>query len=70
MVGLPDFFKQTSNEPYLKHDYKLVFSNKNDKIFDNYEDFLKTWWESPKQFLSYVEVLDHKEKKIKSGGFK
>lgn len=70
MVGLPEFFKQTSNEPYLRHDYKLYYTTGKNKIFDNYEDFLKTWWETSKQLLSHVEVLDHKEKKIKSGGFK
>lgn len=70
MTGLPEFFKQTSDEPYLRHDYKLFFTNKKPIVFDNYEDFYKTWWETPRQFLSHGEVLDHKEKKIKSGGFK
>jgi hypothetical protein len=27
MVGLPEFFQQTSDEPYNRHDYKLVYVN-------------------------------------------
>jgi hypothetical protein len=56
-------FEQTSNEPYDRHDYKLVFSNKNCKIFDNFEDLRKAWWETPHQLLGYVEVLDKKKPK-------
>lgn len=70
MVGLPEFFKQTSDEPYLRHDYKLVYNDKRFKIFDNYEDFYATWFQTPNQFLSHGEVLNHKENKTKSGGFK
>lgn len=56
-------FKQTSDEPYIRHDYKLVFSNKNSVIFDNFEDLRQAWWETPHQLLSHVEVLDRKEPK-------
>jgi hypothetical protein len=64
------WFEQTSDEPYTRHDYKIVYTNKKPVVFDNYEDFRKSWWETPNQFLSHSEVLDHKEKKNKSGGFK
>jgi hypothetical protein len=66
----PQVFKQTSNEPYLRHDYKLVYTNKTSKVFDNYEDLSNTWFQTPNQLLSHVEVLDHKEKKSGSKGFK
>jgi hypothetical protein len=36
MVGLPEFFQQTSDEPYNRHDYKLVYVNGNHKVFDNH----------------------------------
>jgi hypothetical protein len=62
-------FKQTSDEPYIRHDYKLVFANGKSVVFDNYEDVQVTWFQSPNQMLSHVEVLDHKEKKPKSKGF-
>jgi hypothetical protein len=66
----PEYFKQTSNEPYLRHDYKLYYKTKKPEIFDNYEDLQRTWFETPNQFLDYVEVLDHKEsKKFKGKGF-
>ncbi len=56
-------FKQTSDELYERHDYKLVFSNKNSVVFDNYHDLQKAWWETPYQLLGYVEVLDKQNKK-------
>jgi hypothetical protein len=34
------WFEQTSNEPYNRHDYKLVYVNGNHKVFDNHEDFM------------------------------
>ena len=60
-------FKQTSDNPYDRHDYKLVLSNGKEIIFDNYEDVQVTWFQTAPQFLSHVEVLD---KKTKSKGFK
>jgi hypothetical protein len=66
----PEYFKQTSNEPYLRHDYKVHYTTKKPEVFDNYEDVQRIWFQTPNQFLDYVEVLDHKEpKKIKSKGF-
>jgi len=62
-------FKLHCEQPYLRHDYKLVFTNGKSIVFDNYEDVQRTWFQSPNQFLSHVEVLDHKEKKQKTKGF-
>jgi hypothetical protein len=62
-------FKLHCEKPYLRHDYKVIFANSNSVIFDNYEDVQRTWFETPNQLLSHVEVLDHKEKKQKSKGF-
>ena len=52
-------FKQTSDEPYLRHDYKLVYEDGHSVIFDNYEDLSCTWFSTPNFLLDYVEVLDH-----------
>jgi hypothetical protein len=68
----PEYFKQTSNESYLRHDYKIHYTTKKPEIFDNYEDVQRIWFQTPSQFLDYVEVLDHKEpkkKKTKAKGF-
>jgi len=59
----PRYFRQTSDEPYLRHDYKLVTSTGEFVIFDNYEDVQRKWFERGGNFLSHVEVLDHKKSK-------
>jgi hypothetical protein len=66
---LPDLFKQTSDEPYLRHDYKVHFTNGKSIIFDNYEDVQRTWFQTPQQLLDYIEVLDRKKEKSKTKGF-
>jgi len=62
----PRYFRQTSDEPYLRHDYKLVTSTGESVIFDNYEDVQRRWFERGGNFLSHIEVLDHKELKKKN----
>lgn len=59
-------FKQTSDEPYVRHDYKLVFEDGKEVVFDNYEDIQVFWFQRGGNFLSHIEVLDKK----KSKGFK
>ena len=59
-------FKQTSDEPYIRHDYKLVFEDGKESVFDNYEDVQVFWFQRGGNFLSYIEVLDKKQSK----GFK
>jgi hypothetical protein len=54
-------FQQTSNEPYLRHDYKVVFENGEEVIFDNYEDAKSLWWSRTGNFLSHIEVIDRKQ---------
>ena len=58
-----EVFKQTSDKPYIRHDYKVNFSNGNFVVFDNYEDVQLSWFQRAGRFLSHVEVLDIKEKK-------
>jgi hypothetical protein len=60
-------FKQTSNEPYLRHDYKVVFENGREVIFDNYEDVQVIWFQNGGNFLSHIEVIDRKQE---AKGFK
>jgi len=63
---MTEFFKQTSDELYVRHQYKLVYSNGEEVIFDNYHDIQEDWWNTPSDFVSHIEVLDKKQKK----GFK
>ena len=66
MTQLPEYFQQTSNDPYLRHHYKVVSANGDEIIFDNFEDVQLTWWNKG-PFLSHVEVLDIPQKKKKKG---
>jgi hypothetical protein len=59
-------FKQTCDKLYDRHDYKVVFEDGKEVIFDNYEDAQLLWWNRSGNFLSHIEVLDKK----KSKGFK
>jgi hypothetical protein len=61
-------FSQTSDEPYIRHDYKLIYEDGNQVVFDNYEDVQLFWFQRGGHFLSHIEVLD--KKKTKSKGFK
>jgi hypothetical protein len=61
-------FKQTCDKPYDRHHYKLVFTNGNEVVFDDYMDVQATWFQTPSDFVSHVEVLDILQKKNR--GFK
>ena len=72
MVGLPEFFKQTSDEPYDRHIYRFIDSNNNSIIVESYEQVYEKWFNTPSMLKSRIEVLDkttNKKKKSK-GGFK
>lgn len=63
-------FKQTSEDPYLRHDYKIVSNDNKFIIVNNWKDAQDIWFKTPNSILSHIEVLDHKEPKSKSKGFK
>jgi len=60
-------FTQTSDKPYTRHNYKVVKSNGDSVVFDNWEDAQQLWWNSPSGFLSHVEVLDDPQTIQKKG---
>lgn len=62
----PQYFKQTSNKPYDRHDYKVIKSTGEYVVVESWEEAQSIWWNSPPHFLSHIEVLDKKEAK----GFK
>jgi len=64
-------FTQTSNEPYDRHHYKMVYSNNQSVVVDSWEKVRKLWWETPSQFASHIEVIDmNNQTKKSNGGFK
>ena len=70
MTGLPEFFRQTSDEPYDRHNYRLIYSNNHSIIVESYEEVREQWFNTPAMFKSHIEVLDKKQKKKSKGGFK
>ena len=70
MTGLPEFFRQTSDEPYDRHNYRLIYSNNQSIIVESYEEVRQEWFNTPAMFKSHIEVLDKKQKKKSKGGFK
>ena len=69
MTGLPEFFQQTCDKPYDRHDYKIVYTDGNFKIFNTFEEFQSTWFQTANMFLSHAEVLDKKTKQKTLKGF-
>ena len=68
---LPDWFAQTSEEPYDRHNYRFHYSNGESIIVESYEQIYEKWFNTPSLLKSHVEVLDTKQIKKKSnGGFK
>jgi len=53
------YFTETSKDPYIRHRYKMVDTNGDFVIFDNWEDTHQMWWNTPAQFLSHIEILDN-----------
>jgi len=72
MVGLPEFFQQTSDEPYDRHNYRFYDRNGGCIIVESYEQVYEKWFSTPSILKSHIEVLDkpNKKKKKSNGGFK
>jgi hypothetical protein len=68
MTGKLEWFAQTSDEPYDRHQYRFVYSNKQSKIFNSWEQVQQEWFTTPALFKSHIDVLDKKQKS--KGGFK
>ena len=57
------YFTKTSDAPYDRHTYNIVFSNGQSEHYSSWEQVQSRWFEVPKQFLSRIEVLDVKQSK-------
>ena len=58
--------KFTSDKPYNRHKYQLVFVEGRSILFDDYEKMKQAWWQY-NQVASHVNVVD--KKKSGGGGF-
>lgn len=56
-----------SNIEYNRHNYTIVYKNKNKKTFDDYSEMLFEWRKTPDELLDFVEIVDKKQKKPKKG---
>jgi hypothetical protein len=48
---------------YDRHKYKLYLSNGKTEVYEWYDEVQARWFQTPKQFLSHVEVIDRKKKR-------
>ena len=62
-------FTQTSDAPYDRHQYKLIFEDGKQAIFDDYEVVTDFWYQRSGRLLSHIEVLDKPSPKGKTKGF-
>ena len=66
----PRYFTVTSDEPYDRHTYKVVYHGGKEKVVDSWEEVQSIWWNSVSHFVSHVEVMDRKKTKTKGGEFR
>jgi hypothetical protein len=61
----PQYFEQSSYEPYDRHKYKLTFQDGHSMILDSYEQVQILWFENLRNWKGVIiDVLDKdKEKK-------
>ena len=66
----PQYFTETSSEPYDRHHYKLVYDNK-EIIVKTWEEVKERWWNNCHlpTFDAVVHVIDKPKTKKKSKGF-
>ena len=69
MTGLPEFFEQTSDEPYDRHTYRLVLTNGETLDVDDWMTVSAAWFQLPGVFKDHIEVLDKKLSRTKPKGF-
>ena len=55
----PQYFTETSDGLYDRHDYKIIGKNGESIVVDNWQTVQEVWW-NRSAFLSHIEVLDQK----------
>jgi hypothetical protein len=54
----PRYFTNSSDEPYDRHNYKVVLANGESLNTDAWDIAQSIWFQYPSSFLSHIEVLD------------
>ena len=54
----PQYFEATSDKLYDRHIYRLHSTDGKYMDFDDYDMLRSSWFQTAKQFLSHVEILD------------
>ena len=57
MITPTQSHKFTSDKPYNRHKYELVFSDGRSVVIDDYETMKQAWWKY-NQVVSHVNVVD------------
>jgi|TARA_B100001094_G_scaffold101825_1_gene97977 hypothetical protein len=55
----PQYFTETSDGLYDRHNYKIIGKNGESIVVDNWQTVQEIWWNRG-LFLSHIEVLDQK----------
>ena len=63
----PQYFSQTSDLPYDRHHYKIVYKDRS-IVVQSWEEVQEYWWNNRAIVRPVIEVLDKPKKKSK--GFK
>ena len=58
----PQYFEVSSDEPYDRHIYRLYSTDGEYVDFEDYDVLRAAWFQTAKQFLSHVEVIDKRKK--------
>lgn len=61
-----EVFKQTSDIPYDRHNYKIVLENGKKIHFDSYEE-VHVYWFQHSEIPNYLKYVDVKDKKCNKG---
>ena len=65
----PRYFSQTSNEPYDRHHYRIVYKDRS-AVVESWQEVQEYWWNNSRRFeLPVIEVIDKPKTKKKSKGF-
>jgi hypothetical protein len=73
MTTLPEFFQQTSDASYNRHNYELVLKSGKTVFFDDWTDVQGYWFvhQQIPDYLDFINVLDKskRKEKVKTKGF-
>jgi hypothetical protein len=71
VTTIPEFFQQTSDISYDRHNYELVLKSGKTVFFGDWFGVQEYWFVHNQipDYLDYVKVLDKSKKKSKVSGF-